>query len=152
MTDKQIEVAVEIVVAEGRRYIEVGRQPIDAGTGRYVDKGAIGVVGKYQRRVAEQAAVLQILLAALPEIAKAIAEPLTKTDRITLVSTGGDGIGASKITGDVAKIMAELPAIVESLSGIDIRRLIEAIPALKAAGAGKTETPSSSASSPPKRS
>ena len=80
-----------------------------------------------------QAAVLQILLAALPEIAKAVAEPLSKTDKITLISTGGDGTGASKLTGDVAKIMAELPAIVESLSGVDIRRLIESIPTLKAA-------------------
>jgi flotillin len=82
--------------------------------------------------------VLQILLAALPEIAKAVAEPLSKTDKITLISTGGnDGIGASKLTGDIAKIMAELPAVVESLSGVDIRRLIEQIPALKAAMAEK---------------
>ena len=89
-----------------------------------------------------QAAVLQILVAALPEIAKAVAEPLSKTDRITLVSTGGDGIGASKLTGDIAKIMAELPAVVESLSGVDLRRLVEAIPALKAAtSAAGTENP-----------
>jgi len=82
-----------------------------------------------------QAAVLQILLAALPEIAKAISEPLSKTDRITLVSTGGEGTGASRLTGDVAKIMAELPAVVESLSGVDVRKLIEAIPALRQATA-----------------
>jgi len=80
-----------------------------------------------------QAAVLQILLAALPEIARAISEPLSKTDRITLVSTGGEGTGASRLTGDVAKIMAELPAVVESLSGVDLRRLIESIPALREA-------------------
>jgi flotillin len=88
-----------------------------------------------------QAAVLQILLAALPEIAKAVAEPLSKTDRITLVSTGGEGTGASRLTGDIAKIMAELPAVVESLSGVDIRRLIESIPALRAA-VHPTEPPS----------
>jgi flotillin len=86
-----------------------------------------------------QAAVLQILLAALPEIAKAVAEPLSKTDRITLVSTGGDGIGASKVTGDIAKIMASLPAVVESLSGVDIRKLIETIPALRSATSGGGE-------------
>jgi flotillin len=80
-----------------------------------------------------EAAVLQALLAALPEIARAVAEPLTKTERITLVSTGGDGTGASRLTGDVAKIMAELPAVVESLSGVDLRRLIESVPALKSA-------------------
>ncbi len=80
-----------------------------------------------------QAAVLQVLVAALPEIAKAVAEPLSKTDRITLVSTGGDGAGASRLTGDIAKIMAELPALVESFSGVDLRKLIESVPALRAA-------------------
>ncbi len=80
-----------------------------------------------------QAAVLQILVAALPEIARAVAEPLSKTARITLVSTGGDGIGASTLTGDIAKAMAEIPAVVESLSGIELRKLVEAIPALKSA-------------------
>jgi len=69
------------------------------------------------------------------EIAKAIAEPLSKTDRITMISTGGEGTGASRLTGDVAKIMAELPAVVETLSGVEIRRLIDAIPALRAATA-----------------
>ena len=89
-----------------------------------------------------QAAVLQILISALPEIAKAVTEPLSKTDKITIVSTGGDGIGASKFTGDVAKMIAELPAIVETLSGVDLRKLIEALPALKAAKTQtKTETP-----------
>ena len=80
-----------------------------------------------------QAAVLQLVVQALPEIAKAVAEPLGKTDRITLVSTGGDGTGVSKLTGDIAKVMAELPAVVESLSGVDLRRLIELVPALRAA-------------------
>jgi flotillin len=80
-----------------------------------------------------QAAVLQVLVAALPEIARAIADPLSKTDRITLVSTGGEGTGASKVTGDIATIMAQLPGIVESLSGVDIRKLVESVPALRAA-------------------
>jgi len=88
-----------------------------------------------------QAAVLQLLFTALPEIAKAVTEPLSKTDRITLISTGGDGTGASKLTGDVAKIMAELPAIVESLSGVDLHKLVDAVPALKAAKAAPAMKP-----------
>jgi flotillin len=83
-----------------------------------------------------QAAVLQLLLQALPDIAKAIAEPLSKTDKITLVSTGGEGTGASRLTGDIAKVMSEIPAVVEALSGVDLRKLMEAIPALKAASGG----------------
>ncbi len=80
-----------------------------------------------------EAAVLDILAKVLPEIAHAVAAPLAKTDRITLVSTGGDGSGASRLTGDITKIMAELPAVIESLSGIELRKLVEAVPALKAA-------------------
>ena len=80
-----------------------------------------------------QAAVLQLLVAALPDIARAVSEPLSKTDRITLVSTGGEGTGASRLTADVAKIITQLPAVVEALSGIDLQRLIQNIPALKAA-------------------
>lgn len=77
-----------------------------------------------------QAAIFQLLISTLPELAKAVTEPLSKTDRITLVSTGGDGIGASKITGDVAKIIAQLPTVIESLSGIDLKKLIEKVPGL----------------------
>ena len=38
-----------------------------------------------------EAAVLQILAPILPEIARAIAEPLSRIDRITMVNTGGNG-------------------------------------------------------------
>ncbi len=78
-----------------------------------------------------QAAITQLILQALPEIAKAIAEPLGKTEKITIVSTGGDGAGASKLTGDVTRIMAQLPPIVESLAGVDLKKLVECLPQLK---------------------
>jgi flotillin len=89
-----------------------------------------------------QAAVLQLILQALPELAKAISEPLSKTESITIVSTGGEGgnLGASKITGDVATIMAQLPPIVENLSGLDIKKLVEVLPQLKTDRAIKQES------------
>jgi flotillin len=78
-----------------------------------------------------QAAVTQLILQALPEIARAIAEPLGKTDKITIVSTGGDGSGASKLTGEVTKIMAQLPPVIENLAGLDLKKLVECIPQMK---------------------
>ena len=78
-----------------------------------------------------QAAVAQLILQALPEIARAIAEPLSKTDKITIVNTGGNGAGASKVTQDVATIMAQLPPIVENLAGFDIKKLTEMVPQIK---------------------
>ena len=40
-----------------------------------------------------QAAIIQLVLQALPEIAQAIAQPLSKTESITIVNTGGDNSG-----------------------------------------------------------
>ena len=48
-----------------------------------------------------QAAVIDKLLTGLPEVARAMAEPLSQVDKITIVSTGandGKGLGASQIT------------------------------------------------------
>ncbi len=79
-----------------------------------------------------QAAVVQMVLQALPEIARAVAEPLSKTGSITIVNSGNDGGGASKITQDIASIMAQLPPIVQNLSGLDLKKLVDLVPQLKA--------------------
>ena len=71
-----------------------------------------------------QAAVVDRLIAGLPEVVRAMAEPLSKVDRITIVSTGnGDSAGANKITGDMAKMAAQVPALFEALSGMKISDL-----------------------------
>ena len=78
-----------------------------------------------------QAAVLDKLLGALPEIVRAISEPLTKVDKITVISSDGNGAsGVNKITGDVAKMVAQVPALVESLSGISVGDLLRNLPKL----------------------
>ena len=81
-----------------------------------------------------QAAVLDKLLTNMPEIVRAIAEPLSKVDKVTIVSTGngsdGGGIGASRLTGDVVNMVAQVPALFELLSGTRIGDLMNNIPAL----------------------
>src|SRR3989441_3605319 len=80
-----------------------------------------------------QAAVLDKLLTGMPEIVRAIAEPLSKVDKVTIVSTGGDnshGLGASRITGDVMNMVAQVPALFELLSGTRIGDLMSRVPAL----------------------
>jgi flotillin len=72
-----------------------------------------------------QAAVADKLIAELPEIVRALSEPLSKVDKITVVSTGnGDCAGAYKITGDVTKIAAQVPALFEALSGMQMTDLL----------------------------
>ncbi len=65
-----------------------------------------------------QAAVVDKLITSLPEVVRAMAQPLSNVDKITIVSTGnGTSAGASKITGDMAQIAAQVPALFEWLIG-----------------------------------
>jgi flotillin len=72
-----------------------------------------------------QAAVADKLITGLPEIVKAFASPLAKVDRITVVSTGdGATTGMHKITGDIAQMAAQVPALFEALSGMQMSEVL----------------------------
>jgi len=80
-----------------------------------------------------QAAVVDKLLTNMADVVRAMAEPLSKVDKITIVSTGGeDAAGAYKITGDMTRIAAQVPALFEALSGMDIKQLMSNVKAIKA--------------------
>src|SRR5229473_1107749 len=72
-----------------------------------------------------QAAVLDRLFTSMPEVVRALASPLANVDKITIVSTGnGDASGMNKITGDIAKMAAQVPALFETLSGMPLAELL----------------------------
>ena len=76
-----------------------------------------------------QAAVIDKLITGLPEVVRALAAPLANVDKITIVSTGdGNSAGMSKITGDITKMAAQVPALFETLSGMQISELLSRIP------------------------
>lgn len=78
-----------------------------------------------------QAAVLDKLIGSLPELARAMAEPLNKVDRITVVSTGSaPEVGVHKITADLARMIAQAPALVESLTGMKVSDILHMLPGL----------------------
>src|SRR5690348_3576154 len=95
-----------------------------------------------------QAAVLDKVITNLPEVVRAIAEPLAKVDKISIVSTGGSngngsGLGASRVTGDVVAMLAQVPAILETLTGVKLSDLMERVPGLGTVDG--TATPTSAA-------
>jgi flotillin len=82
-----------------------------------------------------QAAVVDKLMTQMPEVVRALAAPLANVDRITIVSTGdSDTAGAHRITGDLAAIAAQVPALFESLSGMKMSELLGKV---KEIGGGK---------------
>lgn len=69
------------------------------------------------------AAVTQMIIERLPEIASAIAEPLAKTEKIVIIDNGGsEGSqkGAAKVSGYVTDIISQLPETVEAMTGFNI--------------------------------
>jgi flotillin len=79
-----------------------------------------------------QAAVVDKLITNMAEIVRAMAEPLGKVDKITIVSTGSDGnIGANKMTGEMTKIAAQVPALFEALSGMKLSDLMSNVKEMK---------------------
>jgi flotillin len=91
-----------------------------------------------------QAAVVDKLISSLPEVVRALAEPLSKVDKVTIVSTGnGDAAGAYKLTGDITKIAAQVPALFEALSGMQVSDLLSKVRMIgdKAPKPEKTITP-----------
>ncbi|HUC86438.1 MAG TPA: flotillin domain-containing protein, partial [Candidatus Acidoferrales bacterium] len=81
-----------------------------------------------------EAAVIEMIVRVLPEVAGKVAEPLAKTEKMVIINSGnGPGGGASKLTGDVTQIIAQLPPVIESLTGIKFEKLLEQVPALKKA-------------------
>ncbi|MBR1443610.1 MAG: flotillin family protein [Firmicutes bacterium] len=67
-----------------------------------------------------EAAILEMYFKAMPEIAKNIAEPLTKVDRITMY---GDG-NSSKLTGDIIKTLTQVSNGIQETAGVDLSQII----------------------------
>jgi flotillin len=75
-----------------------------------------------------QAAIVDKLITGMPEVVKALAAPLANVDKITIVSTGnGDSAGMNKITGDITKMAAQVPALFETLSGMPLHELLSKV-------------------------
>src|SRR6476620_992024 len=79
-----------------------------------------------------EAAVVEMIIRILPDVAGKISEPLAKMEKMVIINSGnGIGGGASKLTGDETQIVSQLPPVIESLTGIKFEKLLEQVPALK---------------------
>ena len=67
-----------------------------------------------------QAAVVEMIMAALPEIAKNVAEPLSKVDKITMYGDGNN----SKLLADIVNGTAQITDGISESMGIDIKSLV----------------------------
>ncbi|MBS1910361.1 MAG: flotillin family protein [Bacteroidetes bacterium] len=70
-----------------------------------------------------QAAVLDIIVKMLPELAARVAEPIGNIDKLTVVDTG-NGAGAARVSNYVTSLMSTAPELLKSVAGIDLNALV----------------------------
>lgn len=71
------------------------------------------------------AAVAEMMIKVLPEVAGKIAEPLAQIDKITIIG-GGDSSGLDSVAGNVPAVMAKLFESMRDATGIDMEEIIRA--------------------------
>ena len=67
-----------------------------------------------------EAAVVEMIMAALPEIAKNVAEPLGKVDKITMYGEGN----STKLIGDIVNSTTQITEGISAGMGIDLKSLL----------------------------
>lgn len=97
---------IEIVKAKGTAEAEVMKEKAEAF------------------KLYNDAAIAQMVIDRMPEIAQAIATPLARTEKIVIIDNGGTNSngksGASKVTSYITDIIGQLPETVEAITGYNI--------------------------------
>jgi len=70
----------------------------------------------------EDAALIDLVLKVMPQVAAEIAGPLNNINKITMLSSGDGEVGAAKMTQEVLNVMEALPSVVRKLTGVDISK------------------------------
>ncbi|QHZ50193.1 Inner membrane protein YqiK [Paenibacillus larvae subsp. larvae] len=73
-----------------------------------------------------EAAVLDIIVKMLPELAGKIAEPMKSIEKLSIVDTG-HGEGAARLSNYVTSLMATAPEMLKNVSGLDVEQLIKGL-------------------------
>lgn len=73
-----------------------------------------------------QAAMVEMIVKALPEMAKAIAEPLTTIDKVTIIDSGNGDTGVSSMGSYVPSVLAKTIESVRETTGVDITEIMKA--------------------------
>jgi len=74
------------------------------------------------------AAVMSLVLEALPQIAAEVSAPLSKTGEIVLIG------GNDKVGQEVNKLLGTLPPAVQALTGVDVSGVLEKLPGARLVG------------------
>ena len=72
------------------------------------------------------AAMAEMLIKVLPDIAGKIAEPLTQIDKITIIGGSDGSNGVDQVAGNVPAVMTKLFETMKETVGIDLAEVVKA--------------------------
>lgn len=73
-----------------------------------------------------KAAVAEMMIKVLPDIAGKIAEPLSQIDKITIIGGSDGSNGVDQVAGNVPAVMTKLFEAMKETTGIDLANIINA--------------------------
>ena len=73
-----------------------------------------------------QAAILEMIVNALPQMAGAIAKPLENIDKVTIIDGGGASNGVDSMGAYVPSVLARTIESVKEVTGVDLREIMKA--------------------------
>ena len=110
--------AAEMKIAEAQRFAREQEAEGIAAVGKAEAEG-IDKKAEAMKKYGE-AAVVEMIMAALPEIARNVAEPLSKVDRITMYGEGN----SAKLVGDIVNSTTQITEGISAGMGIDLKSLL----------------------------
>ena len=127
--EKEQEAAAEMKIAEAQKYAKeqeaegiaaVGKAEAEAIRAKALAE-AEGIDKKAEAmKKYGEAAVVEMIMSALPEIAKNVAEPLSKVDKITMYGEGN----SAKLLADIVNGTTQVTEGISAGMGLDIKSLL----------------------------
>jgi len=127
-------------LAEGKRYqtVELAKAEAEAirlaGTAEATSIEAVGRADAERMRMKAaayrqygDAAMIAMVLEALPKVAAEISAPLSKVDEIVLLG------GEDKLTSEITRLVAQVPPSIAALTGIDLSKVLSKVPGAEVA-------------------
>ncbi|XP_014247180.1 flotillin-2 isoform X2 [Cimex lectularius] len=113
--------AVEIAKAEGEKIKKIGiaeAQVIECIGKADADRMKMKAI---VYKDYGDAAIMSLVLDALPKIAAEVSAPLAKTEEIVMLG------GSDHLTGEVTRLVGQIPPAVNALTGVDISKIINKV-------------------------
>jgi flotillin len=92
-----------------------------------------------------EAAVLQMLIEILPQMAREVAAPMAAIDKLTVVSTDGAGELPKQVTNNIVQTLE----LLKTSTGVDLQGLVDKYSGQSTAGASSASSTSSASAAPP---